>query len=193
MPTVVIYRRARNRQAYASHQTALRSTRRHTVKSSSVSFHPIGVIRSVHIDPNTTPIQPIYAKDSPGRLEVLPKFAEGLDDIEGFSHIYLIYHLHRAHAPQLRVKPFLQDAEHGIFATRSPCRPNPLGLSLVRLLRREGNILHLADVDMLDGTPVLDIKPYSTRFDRVENPRGGWTDDVSETEAQLRGRRDFKT
>jgi len=157
-----------------------------------ITFRPIGWIRSDHTNPDATPIQPVYANDCVGRLEILPEFAEGLADIDGFSHVYLFYHLHRAPAAQLRVKPFLQDVEHGIFATRAPCRPNPLGMSLVRLLRREGNVLHLSGVDILDGTPLLDIKPYSPRFDSVENPRGGWTDEVSDTEAQSRGRRDFK-
>ncbi len=157
-----------------------------------ITFHPIGLVRSPHTDPTTTPIQPMYAKDCLGRVEIRPEFAEGLADIEGFSHVYLIYHLHRAPAAQLRVKPFLQDIEHGVFATRAPCRPNPIGMSLVRLLRREGNILHIEGVDILDGTPVIDIKPYSPRCDAVENPRGGWTDNISDAEAQLRGRRDFK-
>ncbi|MBK9990150.1 MAG: tRNA (N6-threonylcarbamoyladenosine(37)-N6)-methyltransferase TrmO [Verrucomicrobia bacterium] len=160
---------------------------------SSIVFQSIGSVRSPHTDPTATPIQPIYAKDCPGRVEILPEFAEGLADIEGFSHVYLIYHLHRAPAAKLRVKPFLQDIEHGVFATRAPCRPNPLGMSLVRLLRREGNILYIEGVDILDGTPVIDIKPYAPRYDAAENPRGGWTDDVSDAEAQLRGRRDFKT
>lgn len=154
-----------------------------------VTFRPIGLIRSPHTDPAATPIQPVYAKDCLGRAEILPAFADGLVDIEGFSHIYLLYHLHRAPPAQLSVKPFLQDVEHGIFATRAPCRPNPLGLSLVRLLRREGNILHLSGVDLLDGAPLLDIKPFSPRFDTVENPRGGWTDEVSDEDAQRRGRR----
>lgn len=161
--------------------------------TANITFRSIGWIRSQHTEPTATPIQPVYAKDCLGRAEILPEFAEGLADIEGFSHLYLIYHLHRAPAAQLRVNPFLQDIEHGVFATRAPCRPNPIGLSLVRLIRREGNILHLSGMDLLDGTPLLDLKPYSPRFDAVENPRGGWTDDVSETEAQLRGRRDFKT
>lgn len=160
--------------------------------TANITFRPIGWICSPHIEPAATPIQPIYAKNCLGRAELLPEFAEGLADIEGFSHVYLIYHLHRASAAQLRVKPFLQDVEHGVFATRAPCRPNPIGLSLVRLIRHEGNILHLAGVDILDGTPLLDLKPYSPRFDAVENPRGGWTDDVSDAEAQSRGRRDFK-
>ena len=162
------------------------------MNSPAIVFQPIGWVRSPHTDPIATPIQPLYAKDCVGRVELQPEFAEGLTDIEGFSHIYLIYHLHRAPAVQLRVKPFMQDIEHGIFATRAPCRPNPIGMSLVRLLRSEGNILHIEGVDILDGTPVIDIKPYAPRYDAVENPRGGWTDDVSDTEAQLRGRRDFK-
>ena len=159
------------------------------MNAGEITFRPIGWIRCPHTDPATTPIQPVYANECLGRAEILPEFTNGLADIEGFSHLYLIYHLHRAPAAQLRVKPFLQDVEHGIFATRAPCRPNPLGMSLVRLLRREGNILHLAGVDILDGTPLLDLKPYSPRFDTVENPRGGWTDDVTDAEAQRRGRR----
>lgn len=162
------------------------------MNSSTVNYRPIGLIYSSHIDAAATPIQPIYANDCFGRAEILPEFAEGLADIEGFSHIYLIYHLDRAPAAQLRVKPFLQDIERGIFATRAPCRPNPLGLSLVRLLRRESNVLHLAGIDLLDGTPLLDIKPYSPRYDAVENPRSGWTDDIGDAEAQSRGRRHFK-
>jgi tRNA (adenine37-N6)-methyltransferase len=162
------------------------------MNSSAIVFQPIGWVRSPHTDPIATPIQPMYANNCLGRVELRPEFAEGLADIEGFSHIYLIYHLHRTSAVQLRVKPFMQDIEHGIFATRAPCRPNPIGMSLVRLLRSEGNILHIEGVDILDGTPVIDIKPYAPRYDAVENPRGGWTDDVSDTEAHLRGRRDFK-
>jgi tRNA-Thr(GGU) m(6)t(6)A37 methyltransferase TsaA len=101
----------------------------------------------------------------------------------------LIYHFHRAETPQLIVKPFLQDTDRGIFSTRKPCRPNPIGLSIVRLIRREGNVLHLEDVDILDGTPLLDIKPYSARFDRIENTRNGWQDEINDATAQERGRR----
>jgi tRNA-Thr(GGU) m(6)t(6)A37 methyltransferase TsaA len=157
-----------------------------------IPFIPIGHIRSSHHRAEETPIQPVYAADCLGTAELLPEYADGLADIEGFSHLYLIYHLHVAPAPQLRVRPFLQDREHGIFATRAPCRPNPIGMSLVRLLRREGSVLHLAGVDILDGTPLLDIKPYSTRFDTVESPRGGWTDELSTAEALRLGRRGFR-
>jgi tRNA-Thr(GGU) m(6)t(6)A37 methyltransferase TsaA len=159
---------------------------------SSVTFRPIGVIHSEHTSADATPIQPVYAAACIGRVEILPEFADGLADIEGFSHVYLLYCLHRADPPQLRVKPYLQDVERGIFATRAPCRPNPIGLSLVRLLRREGNILHFAGADVLDGTPLLDLKPYSPRHDTVENPHGGWTEEVDEQTAQQRGRRNYR-
>ena len=154
-----------------------------------VTFTPIGIIRSAHAAPEATPIQPVYAADCLGRAELYPEYAEGLADIEGFSHLYLLYHLHRAPAPRLRVKPFLEDVEHGIFATRAPARPNPLGMSLVRLVRREGPVLHLSGIDILDGTPLIDIKPYSPRFDSVDSPRFGWTERVPADEAQRRGRR----
>ena len=157
----------------------------------TIVFSPIGVIRSDHVEPERTPIQPVYARGCPGRAEVDPRYAEGLRDIEGFSHVYLIYFFDRAHGPALTVKPFLQDVEHGVFATRSPRRPNAIGLSIVRLLRREGSVLYLEDVDVLDGTPLLDIKPYAARFDRVENSRNGWQDEVDESTARVRGLRDF--
>ena len=156
-----------------------------------VTFRPIGVIHSEHTSADATPIQPVYARDCLGRAEIFAEYADGLADIEGFSHLYLIYHLDRAEPPQLRVKPYLQDVEHGIFATRAPCRPNPIGLSLVRLLRRKGNILFLAGVDVLDGTRLLDLKPYAPRYDTVENPRGGWTEAVDESTARVRGRHGF--
>jgi len=162
------------------------------MNDASITFGSIGVIRSEHVVAADTPIQPVYARDCLGRVEVFPDFADGLADIEGFSHVYLIYWLHRAPPPQLRVKPFLQDEEHGIFATRAPCRPNPIGLSLVRLIRREGNVLLLAGVDVLDGTPLLDLKPYSPRYDSVEQPRSGWLDAVDDATAQDRGARGYR-
>ncbi|HOJ33902.1 MAG TPA: tRNA (N6-threonylcarbamoyladenosine(37)-N6)-methyltransferase TrmO [Candidatus Hydrogenedentes bacterium] len=155
----------------------------------NVSYRPIGVIRTPHHSPETTPIQPVYAQDYEGQVEVFPEFEDGLKDIEGFSHIYLIYHLHRAEPPRLIVKPFLQDVERGIFATRAPCRPNPIGLSIVHLVRREGGVLHVRGVDILDGTPLLDIKPYTTRFDCIQTLRNGWQDDVDDATAEQRGRR----
>jgi tRNA-Thr(GGU) m(6)t(6)A37 methyltransferase TsaA len=157
--------------------------------SENIVYRPIGVIRSEHTEPERTPIQPVYCEGCQGRAEVLPEFAAGLRDLESFSHIYLVYHLHKADGPRLVVKPFLQDVERGVFATRAPCRPNPIGLSIVKLVRREGNILHLDGVDVLDGTPLLDIKPYTFRFDCIESARNGWQEEVDDDTARLRGRR----
>jgi tRNA-Thr(GGU) m(6)t(6)A37 methyltransferase TsaA len=133
----------------------------------------------------------VYADDIRGEAEILPEFAEGLRDLDGFSHLCLIYWFHKATTPKLVVTPFLDDTPRGVFATRAPCRPNPIGVSIVRLLRREGNVLHLQDVDILDGTPLLDIKPYVTRFDCREGARCGWQDEVDEETARRRGRRDY--
>jgi tRNA-Thr(GGU) m(6)t(6)A37 methyltransferase TsaA len=160
--------------------------------TADITFRPIGIIRSEHISADATPIQPVYARECLGQAEIYPEFADGLADIEGFSHLYLIYHLDRAASPQLRVTPYLQDVEHGIFSTRAPCRPNPIGLSLVRLVRREGCVLHLAGVDVLDGTPLLDLKPFAPRYDTVDNPRGGWTEQVEDETACRRGRRGYR-
>jgi tRNA-Thr(GGU) m(6)t(6)A37 methyltransferase TsaA len=156
----------------------------------SILYGSIGVIHSDHTVMKKTPIQPVYAGGCRGRAVVFPVYADGLRDLEGFSHIYLVYHMHRAGVAGLTVKPYLQDVERGVFATRAPGRPNPIGLSIVRLVRREENVLHLDDVDILDGTPLLDIKPYTTRFDRMENVRNGWQDEVDSATAWERGRRE---
>ena len=160
--------------------------------NNNIVFRPIGVIRSEHVVSQETPIQPVYAWDCLGRVELLPEFADGLHDIDGFSHIYLIYHFDRAEAAKLRVKPFLQDTERGVFSTRAPCRPNAIGLSVVELLRREGNVLLFAGADILDGTPLLDIKPFTSKFDGVTPTRSGWQDEVDEETVQMRGKRGFR-
>ena len=157
----------------------------------AISYRPIGVLRSEHTKAEQTPIQPAYAKGCRGRVEIFPEFADGLCDLEGFSHVYLVYHFHRAGTAKLRVKPFLQDVERGVFATRAPCRPNAIGLSIVELVRREGDVLYLDGVDVLDGTPLLDIKPYTAKFDRIDTTRNGWQDEIDEKEAQRRGRREY--
>jgi len=154
-----------------------------------IVFRSIGVIRSPHTDPKRTPIQPRYARGVEGRVEVDPAFEEGLDDLDGFSHVVLLYQFDRARPPQMKVVPYLDDAPRGVFATRAPARPNPIGMSVVRLLRRDGRILHIADVDVLDGTPLLDIKPHVARFG-VDGPvRSGWQEGVAEADAERRGRR----
>ena len=156
-----------------------------------MSYEPIGVIRSTHTVAEQTPIQPVYAQGCLGRAEVLPEYEEGLKDLDGFSHIILIYHFHRADMVRLTVRPFLQDVERGVFSTRAPFRPNPIGLSIVELVRREGATLHLDGVDILDVTPLLDIKPYVGRFDRIEQTIDGWQHEVDETTARQRGRRGY--
>ncbi len=162
------------------------------MRENAITYRPIGVIHSEHIAAEETPIQPAYARGGKGRVEVFPEFAPGLRDVEGFSHVHLIYHFHKAGPAKLILKPFLQDIERGVFATRSPCRPNAVGLSIVELVRREGNVLHLDGVDILDGTPLLDIKPYTAKFDRFETARNGWQDEVEEEAARQRGRRGYK-
>ncbi len=139
-----------------------------------VSYHPIGVIHTPFKDIVGMPIQPPGARGTAGRVIVEESYREGLKDLEGFSHIFLVYHLHLCQGYALRVQPFLDNAEHGIFACRSPGRPNPIGLSLVKLVRIEGDILHLEDVDMVDGTPLLDIKPYVPCFDAATDVKIGW-------------------
>jgi tRNA-Thr(GGU) m(6)t(6)A37 methyltransferase TsaA len=137
------------------------------------AMRPIGVIHSPFTDKKQTPIQPTRSQ-AVGQVEVYPEFAEGLQDVEGLSHVILLYVFHSSSGYTLRVKPFLDDALHGLFATRYPCRPNPIGLSIVRLIARHGNVLEIEGVDMLDGTPLLDIKPYVPDFDARENVRVGW-------------------
>jgi tRNA-Thr(GGU) m(6)t(6)A37 methyltransferase TsaA len=160
------------------------------VTPTAVSYRPIGVIRSRHTATDRTPIQSVFAEGCTGRAEISPRFADGLADVEGFSHIYLIYHLHRAGPMRLRIAPFLQNVERGVFATRAPSRPNPIGLSIVKLIRREGCVLHLDRVDILDGTPLLDIKPYTARFDRIEGTRNGWQEGLTDEESvRAKGRR----
>ena len=154
-----------------------------------VEFRPIGVVRSPHMDPAAVPIQPSFAQGFEGRAEILPEFEEALQHLEGFSHIHLLYHMHKAGPTRLLVKPFLEDVERGLFATRAPCRPNPIGLSIVRLVKREGATLYLDDVDILDGTPVLDIKPFVARFDNRLDARSGWQDQIDAETAMRRGRR----
>ena len=144
-----------------------------------IVFQAIGVIRSPFQQIDGMPVQPAGAAGVQGTVEVYPEFAAGLQDLEGFSHIFLIYHLHRSEGFNLTVTPFLDKEPHGVFATRAPRRPNPIGLSVVHLLRRDGNVLHIENVDVLDGTPLLDIKPYVGEFDRFTADRFGWLEKAS--------------
>lgn len=138
----------------------------------------IGIIHSPFTESHGTPIQPKMAQGVEGTVEVFEEFAPGLKDIEGFERIWLLFWCHRAAPVKLHVVPYMDTREHGLFTTRAPSRPNPIGISSVRLISVKRNILTVADVDMLDGTPLLDIKPYSPRFDCFETERSGWLDTV---------------
>jgi tRNA-Thr(GGU) m(6)t(6)A37 methyltransferase TsaA len=139
-----------------------------------VQYRSIGTIHTPFKKIEGMPIQPSGAAGIRGTVAVYPEYAEGLEDLEGFSHIILLYHFHRVRSAELTVVPFLDSEPHGLFSTRAPKRPNPIGLSVVRLLRIEGSTLHVQNVDILDGTPLLDIKPYVPEFDRRPRFRLGW-------------------
>ena len=140
----------------------------------TIKFKQIGIIHSPFREPKGTPIQPAAAKGTDGTVEVFPEFSAGLKDLDGFSHIVLIYYFHKVKESSLEIKPFLDDQIHGIFSTRAPSRPNPIGISVVRLVRIEGKILWIKDLDIIDGTPVLDIKPYIPEFDSQDITKRGW-------------------
>ncbi|KAF5435293.1 tRNA (Thr-GGU) A37 N-methylase [Candidatus Methanophagaceae archaeon] len=143
-------------------------------KENRKTYQPIGVIHTEFQDKKDAPIQGVFAKDAKGEVERYPEYAAGLKDIEGFSHIILIYHFHLADGYSLISKPFLDDVLHGIFSIRHFNRPNPIGLSVVKLERVKGNLLEIREVDILDGTPLLDIKPLIPQFDNRPAAKSGW-------------------
>jgi len=146
--------------------------------SKAIIYRPIGIIHTPFKEPKGTPIQPTGALGVKGVVEVFPEYAKGLEGLEGFSHIILIYHFHLVRKCMLKVKPYMGNKLVGIFATRAPPRPNPIGISVVRLLEVRGNILHICDVDIVDGTPLLDIKPYVPAFDHRSVNSIGWLGEV---------------
>jgi tRNA-Thr(GGU) m(6)t(6)A37 methyltransferase TsaA len=139
-----------------------------------ISMSPIGIIRTPFQSIEGMPIQPAGAADVPGTVEIRPEYEEGLDGLAGFSHIILLYAFHLSRGYRLTVKPFLDDEMHGVFATRAPRRPNPIGLSVVKLVQVEGCTLKVRGVDMVDGTPLLDVKPFVPQFDVPQVERIGW-------------------
>jgi tRNA-Thr(GGU) m(6)t(6)A37 methyltransferase TsaA len=143
-----------------------------------IEYRPIGFVHSPYQTASGTPIQPSRARGIEGTVELDEDYVEALSDLDGFSHIILICHLHKAADFKLRVVPYLDTELRGLFATRAPSRPNPIGLSVVRLLGIDGRVLRIEGVDLLDGTPVLDIKPYVRDFDDQTEIRCGWLDDV---------------
>jgi tRNA-Thr(GGU) m(6)t(6)A37 methyltransferase TsaA len=139
-----------------------------------IDFQPIGIIHSPFHDLREMPIQPSGETGASGMIEIYSEYAAGLQDLDGFSHIILLYYFHGAGPIRMTVTPFLDSHPHGVFATRAPVRPNPIGLSVVPLLKIEGNTLYVDHLDILDGTPLLDIKPYVPEFDEQQNIRTGW-------------------
>ncbi|MCD6338107.1 MAG: tRNA (N6-threonylcarbamoyladenosine(37)-N6)-methyltransferase TrmO [Verrucomicrobia bacterium] len=146
-----------------------------------IEFRQIGVIRTPFTRPEGMPIQPAGAAGVKGAVEVFEEYREGLKDLEGFSHVILIYRFHRSRGFDLQVTPFMDSELRGVFATRAPRRPNPIGLSVVRLDAVEGGVLRVRNVDILDGAPLLDIKPYVPEFDAPDDVRTGWLEPLRKT------------
>ncbi len=143
-----------------------------------MEIRPIGIIHSPFTEASGTPRQAVFAKGSEGTVEVFAEFQEGLANLEGFERIWLLFWLDRAAPYRLKVKPYMDDKMRGLFATRAPSRPNPIGMSCVKLLSVEGNVLGVAEIDALDGTPLLDIKPYVGKLDCFNVKRSGWLQNI---------------
>lgn len=139
-----------------------------------IQYRPVGIIHTPFQDLTCMPIQPAGARGVHGEIVINPEYTSGLNDLEGFSRIIVIYHFHQVRGYALHITPFLDTVPRGLFATRAPCRPNPIGLSVLRMVCREDSLLRVMDVDMADGTPVLDIKPYIPDFDSYPDERCGW-------------------
>ena len=151
-----------------------------------IEFTPLGIIHSPFRKLENMPIQPAGAAGVKGTVQISDEYRPGLKDLEGFSHIILLYHFHRSQGFNLNVVPFMDSVPRGVFATRAPKRPNPIGLSIVQLDKIEDGVLHISNVDILDGTPLLDIKPYVPEFDVYEKVRTGWLEKKSKT---IKGRK----
>jgi tRNA (adenine37-N6)-methyltransferase len=153
---------------------------------SALTYKPIGVVYSPFKEPKNVPIQAAAAKGITGTIEIYPEYVEGLKDLEGFSHIIPLYHFHLIKTCSLMVKPFLDNTLHGVFATRSPARPNQIGISVVHLTQIENHKLYIQDIDIVDCTPLLDIKPYIPKFDYRKTTKIGWFNDKINKLATIR-------
>jgi tRNA-Thr(GGU) m(6)t(6)A37 methyltransferase TsaA len=147
----------------------------------TITYTPIGIIHTPFKKPQGIPIQGALHPDKEGWVEIFSEYCEGLRDVEGFSHLILLFHFHHADGYNLIARPFLDDTPRGVFSIRGPRRPNPIGLTVVQLLKIEDCILHIAGVDMVDGTPLLDIKPYFPDIDAHPDARTGWMGDKLKT------------
>lgn len=157
-----------------------------------IEFTPVGIIHTPFKTVENMPIQPSAAKDVTAAIEVFPEYADGLADLEGFSHIYVIFHLHRVRGYKLKVIPFLDTVERGIFATRSPARPNPIGLSVAEIVSVKNNIIEIRGVDMLNGSPVIDIKPFVPEFEDYTGIRKGWFEGKTRNASKIVSDKRFK-
>jgi tRNA-Thr(GGU) m(6)t(6)A37 methyltransferase TsaA len=157
-----------------------------------IEFTPIGIIHSPFMEPEGMPIQPAGAAGVKGTVEVFENFRPGLKDLDGFSHIILLYHFHRSQGFNLHVVPFMDSEPRGLFATRAPKRPNPIGFSVVQLDKIEEGVLYIQAVDILDGTPLLDIKPYVPEFDAQMEVRIGWFEKAMKTVSSRKSDDRFK-
>ncbi len=144
------------------------------INQNRIIYHPIGIIHSPFKTIEGVPIQPAGANGIMGEVIVNEKYSGGLKSLEEFSHIILVYHFHLVKGYNLRVVPFMDIEEHGVFATRAPKRPNPLGISVVKINSIKQNIISVKNIDVIDGTPLIDIKPYISRFDNVVEEKNGW-------------------
>ncbi len=163
------------------------------MQNREIAYRPIGIIHSPFQDVADMPIQPAGARGIAGTVALDERYREGLRDVDGFSHVILIYHFHLSRGHSLLVKPFLDSAMRGVFATRAPRRPNPIGLSMVRLVRIEGTVLYIEDVDIVDGTPLLDLKPYVPLFDGGQDAKTGWLAEHGEGVFDTRADERFKS
>ena len=161
--------------------------------SAVLKIEPIGVIETPFREPAGTPIQPSRAEGAPGKVRIEPRFQAGLKDLAGFERVWLIYWFHRAPGSSLLVTPFLDRRQRGVFATRAPARPCPIGISAVRLLAVHEGVLEVADVDILDGTPLLDVKPYIPEFDCHPDSKAGWFDEADSARRLADGRFDRRS
>jgi tRNA-Thr(GGU) m(6)t(6)A37 methyltransferase TsaA len=158
----------------------------------AIKYKPIGIIHTPFNDPEGMPIQPAGAEGIKGTVEMFPEYENGLKDLEGFSHIILLYHFHQSKGFNLHVVPFMDSQPRGVFSTRAPKCPNPIGLSVVKLRKVEGRTLHVENVDILDGTPLLDIKPYVLEFDETTSVKTGWLENARNTVSERKSDKRFK-
>jgi len=158
----------------------------------TIEYKPIGIIHTPFKSLEGMPIQPAGAKGVEGTVEIFPEYENGLKDLEGFSHIILLYHFHQSKGFNLHVVPFMNSQLRGVFSTRAPKRPNPIGLSVVKLRKVKGLTLHIENVDILDGTPLLDIKPYVPEFDETTSVKTGWLENTRNTVSERKSDKRFK-